>query len=158
MKVISIRAAIDNELKWSFGCSQETAFLVGNVETEIAAANDIPSSKEFFIHILLDLFGHLLLVWTIFECMVYDMFGLKLDFWLHFWEKDFDSPFLSSLVHRHLNKLQITIISASRNNNVEKLLKMIISRTILVRFSYIPWNVQWAHRNRRSVPSNCRLV
>lgn len=72
---------------------------MGHIEAEVSAAYHIPSSKEFFIHVLLNFLRHFLLVGAIFDCVIDDMLGFELDFWLHFGVGYLDAPLLSPLVH-----------------------------------------------------------
>ena len=69
------------------------------IKAKVSAAYHIPSSKEFFIHVLLDFLCHFLLVGSIFDCVIDDVLGFELDFWLHFGVAYLDSPLLSTLVH-----------------------------------------------------------
>ena len=70
-------------MKGPFGCSEEAALLVGDIEPEVAAADDVPSSCKFLVHILFDFFCHLLLIGPILESVVDDMFSLELYLGLH---------------------------------------------------------------------------
>ena len=72
---------------------------MSDIEAEISAADHIPSSKKFLIHVFFDLLGHLLLVRTVLHRMVDHVLGLELNFRLHFRVGDLHSPLLSPLVH-----------------------------------------------------------
>lgn len=76
---------------------------MSDVQSEIAPANHVPSSEKFAIHILFDFFCHFLLVRTVFECVVDDVFGLELDLGFHFRIADFDCPLFGSFVHTLYN-------------------------------------------------------
>jgi hypothetical protein len=72
---------------------------MSHIKSEVSAAYHVPSAKEFFIHILLDLLSHILLIGSVFDCVIDDMLGLKLNFRLHLRIGYLDAPLLSPLVH-----------------------------------------------------------
>ncbi len=72
---------------------------MSHIKSKVSAAYHIPSAEEFLIHILLDLLRHLLLIGPVFDCVIDDMLGLKLNFWLHLGIGYLDTPLLSPLVH-----------------------------------------------------------
>ena len=57
---------------------------MSDVQAEIATADHMPSSEKFAIHVPFDFFRHFLLVRTVFESVVDDVFGLELDLGFHF--------------------------------------------------------------------------
>lgn len=87
------------KMKWSFGRSQKTTFFMSEIQSEIATTYYMPSSIKLFIHILFDLLGHLLLVRSVLKGMVDDMFGLVLDFRLHFGIERLYAPLLHPFLH-----------------------------------------------------------
>jgi hypothetical protein len=72
---------------------------VGNVQTEVSAADHKPASVELFVHILFDLLCDLLIVGAVIDCVADDVFGLKLCIRLQLRVEDFDSPFIRFLIH-----------------------------------------------------------
>lgn len=72
---------------------------MGHIKAEVSTTYHIPPSEEFFIHVLLDFLRHFLLVGAIFDCVIDDMLGFELDFWLHFRVGYLYTPLLSPLVH-----------------------------------------------------------
>lgn len=76
---ISRRTSEDNELYRSLRRPQETALLMSHIQSEVSAADHVPSSKEFLIHILFYLLSHVLLVGSVLHSVAYHVLGLELD-------------------------------------------------------------------------------
>ena len=81
------------------GSADEGALLVGDVEAEVPAAEDVPAAVKLFVHVLLDFLGHLLLVGTVFEGVADHVLGLVLRLRLHFRVERLHAPLLQSLLH-----------------------------------------------------------
>ena len=69
---------------------------MGDINAKVPSRHYMPSTKELLVHVLLDLFGDLLLVGTVLHGMTDDVFGLELHLGLHLRVEHFDAPFLSA--------------------------------------------------------------
>ena len=105
----SIGTSVYHEIERVLRCSQEAAFFMSDIDTEIPACNNMPAAIVLFVHVFFYLFCYLLFVWPVLHRVTYDVFGLKEDFRLHFWVVDLDTPFLCPfdilVIHFVLNYL-----------------------------------------------------
>jgi hypothetical protein len=99
VQIISGGATIDHKLYGPFGGSEEAAFLVGDVESKIPAADYEPSAIELLIHVLLYFFCYFLVVGPVVDCVADHVPGFQFGLWLQFGVDDLHAPLVAALVH-----------------------------------------------------------
>ena len=94
----SIRTPEDNDLWRTLKSMQECSFFVSDVKAEIPANNRKPASKKLLVHILFDLLCNFLVIGTVSDSVVDDVFGFVFGLRIHFGVFHFYVPFLLSLI------------------------------------------------------------